>query len=1125
MAIDITIKNPDGSKIYYPKTVSDLVYDNDNGKTVKEELDEIKVDVFNEFEITEKIGYWDKLGNYINEGNYHSKFTGLIPVDVGDKFEFIGYGSSNVANFLPYNENKEFIEFIAGKNYKKGTIFEITNPNYKYIRFNSYVRGTEVVFGLSKVGNINDKIDKLDDRVKEIEDNYTTSEELNTLGGLIDENTKNIKIVDDKASSVVNNEYDKIPITDFGGQTPKGFWLLEALPTPTINSYNPYTAYKTVIEGFETIDCNIMFVKGSSSTTTRVLFKFVDKDLKTLETYAAPEGVPHTEFVKMQGVAVPKGAKYILHSSADSQKSKMEIIGYSLSGYSFKADSIPNGSITKDMLDDASKKVFDIAATVKEETEIEPDNVIVGFYFGDAKRTVDGDAYRGCDYYIKGKDKVYISSVDTFSDGLLKYALLDKDKEPIDIVQDAAAQYKNLEIDIPEGICYVRFNYRKSRGTSTVKVYGDSDIAFIKNDNIRNGSLTKDKFANGVLPDSPIKSITVANADKIGIIGDSYTESGYAVPNKSYIAKMSLFSDYNFVNFGQSGDIYVGRIYDVRRGQPKFGTLPYDAYNTKYSMLCCYTNDIKYMKFNDYLKCVQTAIDFFRGIGSEPIVCTEYHISSGSGSHSRMSALGNKAKENNCLYWNIVPYVDMLYNKSDSAKYAPFWGGTHAGTRTNALESDPYLYHLDKLERPMQSIKLFRSRTSLSTLDDLMFGNNTERAEKFKEIIVGDRCLANVSDADNCTTAPQVQENSEYGLLIQKKNVPFNKYALASVVLPAVSKDIEVLNLELTTDVVPKVYVQKTKQTPYPIPTKLANYYITYSTKPSVGAVYKCNEDNKEYTVKEVMTDDYGNIHLLASGSTEVVATNGTLTKISGTGDSTITYTFREIGYSSDVISNDTVGHWIEVSKNADGVYDISTIKNDVVDVDKVHFLITYNGTFNISDIKVNYSANTSKIVHRMPTWDFKTNFYNTNNEMLPSSTFGTAGVLDTNWNITPTTSYEQQQGFNSNPQSVQSIFKVSDTNRLTANISDIGDINHKATLEIWCRYFPAVNSITEDSYDYNDIYVSLYNDKIIMKETVGSYWKIIQFDVYPEDRTSKIEIYSNNKGVEVAYVSLKVNE
>lgn len=38
MAKDITLKNGDGSMIYYPKTVSDLVYDNATGQTIKQQL-------------------------------------------------------------------------------------------------------------------------------------------------------------------------------------------------------------------------------------------------------------------------------------------------------------------------------------------------------------------------------------------------------------------------------------------------------------------------------------------------------------------------------------------------------------------------------------------------------------------------------------------------------------------------------------------------------------------------------------------------------------------------------------------------------------------------------------------------------------------------------------------------------------------------------------------------------------------------------------------------------------------------------------------------------------------------------------------------------------------------------
>ncbi len=41
MAKDITIKNPEGTLIYYPKTVSQLVYDNANGQTVATEISEL----------------------------------------------------------------------------------------------------------------------------------------------------------------------------------------------------------------------------------------------------------------------------------------------------------------------------------------------------------------------------------------------------------------------------------------------------------------------------------------------------------------------------------------------------------------------------------------------------------------------------------------------------------------------------------------------------------------------------------------------------------------------------------------------------------------------------------------------------------------------------------------------------------------------------------------------------------------------------------------------------------------------------------------------------------------------------------------------------------------------------
>ena len=66
----------------------------------------------------------------------------------------------------------------------------------------------------------------------------------------------------------------------------------------------------------------------------------------------------------------------------------------------------------------------------------------------------------------------------------------------------------------------------------------------------------------------PYKILNVANTDKIGFIGDSYTESHFSVEGKAYICKLSLFSDYNYENFAKSGDTYRGNLDRMRKHIP-----------------------------------------------------------------------------------------------------------------------------------------------------------------------------------------------------------------------------------------------------------------------------------------------------------------------------------------------------------------------------------------------------------------------------------------------------------------------------------------------------------------------------------------------------------------------------
>lgn len=626
-----------------------------------------------------------------------------------------------------------------------------------------------------------------------------------------------------------------------------------------------------------------------------------------------------------------------------------------------------------------------------------------------------------------------------------------------------------------------------------------------------------------------VKTITIASSDKIGILGDSYTESAYAVKGKSYIAKLSLFSDFNFVNFGKSGDIYLGRIYDIRRKQGRYGTLSYDGYKPKYSMLCCFANDFLKFSPNEYAECLENAIKTCKGIGSEPIVCTEYHTGftrATSKIENWRALMRNIAEKHGCMFWDIATYCDLLY--TNTAKYASFWGGAHPGTRTNAMESDGYEMYLNQFERPMQSIKVFRLRGSYSSLDDLMFYSNYERAKLFREIQVGETPIDANGNVDNCTGHGGSVVNDEYGKLIQGTAISFTNAALISCVLPALAKDLQSLALSFTASSNVTVYAKRSTAQPYTQPTQLANFYIGNAETASVGDVYTCTEDGENYTVVEVYDSEDGNRHLLASGTTTATSTTGTLTKVSGSGDSTLNYSYREVGYSSSVLSADTCGHWVEVT-DSDGKYYFNDIISDCVDVDKIHILIVGN-SFNLSGILFEYEANVLKSVTRKPTFEFKTNFYNGNTELLPSPKFGAAGSLDSNWNVTPIQTYEQTQGTNTLPLSgLVSVVKVTNSVNLQCEVTP--SKSGKAVLEVWCRYFPDIytngsgNQITETSFDYNDVVVTL-NEDMTLSKRVNTHWKIVPFEIQlAENKATTIMISSNTNGIEVAYLSLKFKE
>lgn len=650
--------------------------------------------------------------------------------------------------------------------------------------------------------------------------------------------------------------------------------------------------------------------------------------------------------------------------------------------------------------------------------------------------------------------------------------------------------------------------------------------------------------AGGRISDPEYSEITIENSDKIAIIGDSYTESHFTVKGKAYINKMSLFSDYVFMNFAQSGDVYNGRLYAIRQNTPIYGNIPFARYRPKFTMMCCYTNDTKVMNTNQFLECLQNIINVTKGLGTEPIVCTEYHTGNSQDSKIGVrSGLEDIARKNGLMFWDIASYVDLIRGSKD---YAPFWGGSHPGSRANAIQSDNYEKYLLGLERPAKSIKLFRPRnTDISDLDNLMFNTNYERAKLFKEIFVGHSALNNSALVDNCTNAANSKVASEYQKLIEKTAISFTNACLISAVLPVLADTLSylALNLKDHTGSI-KVYVKNSMASPYPSNTKYTRFdYTDLVIPPNIGDVYTASNDNnaKQFTVVGIVEgigDGDAKGAIFCSPADTSTTAGGTLTRVSGSGDASISYSYRAVGYLQGDLAKDTGGHWVEILQDKSGIYPIpASLIGSSVYTDRVDFLVVCeNGDFTISDLSIKYNDGISKGYHRSII-PFETNYVNDNEELLPSNTFGTVGEVDQNWNITPTDIYEHQNGTNTYPVGCSSKVDVTDAVSLEYTIptSKIKNGSRKAILEIWCRYFPPIYSdgadgqITENSFDYNEIKVDIgVSSKNIstLSERVNTHWKIVRFPIklvkIGTSENTKVKIYSDTKGIEVVYVSLK---
>ena len=185
MAKDITIKNPQGTITYYPKTVSQLVYDNETDETVKEQIDAVNKKVrFVDLTQLDTLKTVDSLGKYVvyNNNNTNAKIGSLEVYSEPTATYIIQVLNSNIKEIG--NGGWEF-DTVNGKNYILTRHYTLSTNTWSEWKNDTEARADGVSYDDVKTDlgedNVQDAIDTLVDNITQKTYNFT-------VGGYFDVN-------------------------------------------------------------------------------------------------------------------------------------------------------------------------------------------------------------------------------------------------------------------------------------------------------------------------------------------------------------------------------------------------------------------------------------------------------------------------------------------------------------------------------------------------------------------------------------------------------------------------------------------------------------------------------------------------------------------------------------------------------------------------------------------------------------------------------------------------------------------------------------------------------------------------------------------------------------------------
>lgn len=287
--------------------------------------------------------------------------------------------------------------------------------------------------------------------------------------------------------------------------------------------------------------------------------------------------------------------------------------------------------------------------------------------------------------------------------------------------------------------------------------------------------------------------VHLGNVDKITVVGDSHSAGQDQLRWKSWAQKASMWSDYNWENFSQSGDTMPQVLTRIRDRTPKYDDrLSFCDYGSSWAVVMLAQNDSSSISHDTFQNVnLRNLVETVRDLGAKPIIANEFGNFYGTGSMSM--TIRQAAEQLGAVFLDVRESALLFDAGAPTTAVTAFKDGQgHYGTRMNEVIAAPAIDMARSLPRPRRGLKLFNLRGAMSvgSIADLMFDNERARNTLFRELAIGHTGLseATANYYDDIRNGSAVLDHvypSQYLKLQSGEPLEMAEYALAEVIIDA----------------------------------------------------------------------------------------------------------------------------------------------------------------------------------------------------------------------------------------------------------------------------------------------------------------------------------------------------